>query len=56
MAAIKGKIFATLVLFGVAFLDSDFDPFGSLEDFLNSVLVLMIIFFGDVIWSWIKRR
>lgn len=56
MAAIKGKIVAALLLFGIALLDDDYKPMESSEDFLNSILVLALILFGDVVWSWIKRR
>lgn len=51
MAAIKGKAVAALLLFGMALLDSDFDPLRNFEDFLNSALVLAVIFFGDVIFK-----
>jgi hypothetical protein len=56
MRLIKRKVFAALFLFGIAFLDKDYSPFENLVDFLNSALVLAVIFFGDVLWSWITRR
>ena len=56
VAAIKGKVVLAIFLFGIALLDRDYDPLGNPSDFLNSALVLVVIFFGDLIWSWIKRR
>lgn len=44
MAAIKGKIVLSLLIFGIAFLDDDYKPLESSEDLLNSALVLAFIF------------
>jgi len=53
---LKGRITAAVLLFGIAFLDSEYEPFSDREDFLNSVLILIVIFCGDVLWDWIKAR
>ena len=53
---LKGRITLTVIVFGIAFLDSDYKPFSDLEDFLNSVFILIVVFCGDVLWDWIRKR
>jgi hypothetical protein len=53
---LKGRITLTVIVFGMAFLDSDFEPFSNREDFLRSIFILSVIFCGDVLWNWIKAR
>jgi hypothetical protein len=53
---LKGRITLAVIVFGIAFLDSDYRPFGDLKNSLSSVFILSIIFFGDVLWNWIKER
>ena len=55
-ATLKSRIFLAAILFSMAFLDSDFHPFGNIRDFLNSAFVLLVIFIGDHFWFWIKAR
>jgi hypothetical protein len=53
---LKGRITLAVIVFGMAFLASEYQPFRDLKDFLNSVFILSVIFFGDVLWNWIKAR
>ncbi len=55
-ATLKLRITVGVILFGIAFLDADYDPFRDRSDFLNSAIVLFIIFLGDRLWAWIRAR
>jgi hypothetical protein len=56
MLLIKRKIVLALFILGLKLLDRDFKPLENSEDALTTILVLAVIFFGDIVWSWITRR
>jgi hypothetical protein len=53
---LKGRITLAVIVFGIAFLDSDYQPFSDLEHSVSSVLILSVVFFGDVLWNWVKAK
>jgi CDP-diglyceride synthetase len=50
------KLTLAAIVFGVAFLDTDYWPFSGLHSILSALVVLVVIFFGDKVFSWFKRK
>lgn len=53
---IKTKIIFAMIVFGLKFLDRDYNPIGSMGEIRDAIFILTFIFFGDILWSiFIKR-
>ena len=50
------KITLAAIVFGIASMDDDYSPFGSIHNALSAFLVLALIFFGDTFVRWLARK
>ena len=50
------KITLVVIVFGIAFLDSSYSPFSSVHSFMSATFILAIIFFGEELFEWLKRK
>lgn len=50
---LKSKITLTIILFGLALLDQDYNMFESTHSIISATIVLIVIFFGDILVRWI---
>ena len=55
-AALLSKITLAAIVFGLAFLDQDYSPFESTHSAISAILILALIFFGDIVLRWLGRR
>jgi hypothetical protein len=50
------KITLAVIVFGIAFLDSSYSPLNSVHSFMSAAFILAVIFFGEELFDWLKRK
>jgi hypothetical protein len=50
------KFLLATAIFGMGFLDPTYNPLGTVENAVSAAVVVIVIFFGDVMAAWVKSR
>lgn len=50
------KITLAAIVFGIASLDEDYSPLGSIHNAFSAIFVLAVIFLGDKFARWLARK